>query len=164
MRYPGPTEADAWRALAQTHGFLDASGQVQLGRFVVEIIDGAPWARFITPLRPSPFTEALREKVPPIRFDRTVTGELRLPGRWWAHVFESLSQQKTLSEDVRALAARLAHEVDFPATLLPATTDTIVIEADGPQGRRVEFEALPPGTMLPIPLNLGPPEDAAPGT
>jgi hypothetical protein len=160
MRRATPAEIDGWRTLAEAHGFLDPSGRVELGRFVVETIDGRLWARAITPVRASPWTDALKEKAPPIRFDRTLDGELRLPGRWWAHLFEGISQRETLPEGVRVLAARIAHEASLPTTLLPSSTDTIIIMADGPQGRRIEFEALPPGIMLPIPLEFGAAEDA----
>jgi hypothetical protein len=162
MRHATPAEIQTWRALADAHGFLDPSGRVELGRVGVERIDGQLWARVITPLRANPYTDDLKEKVPPIRFDRRLDGRLRIPGRWWVDLFERISQQEVFEAGVRALAARIAHEASLPTTLLPATTDTIVITADGPQGRRIEFEALPPGTMLPIPLVIDAAEDTPP--
>jgi hypothetical protein len=148
MRHATPAEVQAWRALAEAHGVRDG----ELGRGVVELIDGEPWFRLITPLRADPYTDDLKQKVPPICFDRTLDGVLRLPGRQWAHVYEEISRREGVADEVRALAARLAREVALPATRLPPPVDTVLVVADGPQGRRIEYEALPPGTRLPIPL------------
>lgn len=152
MRRVSPDETAAWLELARAHGFVDAEGHVQLGRHVVEDL-GDVWAlRLVTPLPAEPVTDDLQPKAPPIRFDRTPLGQVIIPGRWWATLFERVSADPTVTPEVRQEALRLAREGRFADTLLPPDTDTVVLPLPDREGRPVPWEALLPGTRLVLPL------------
>jgi hypothetical protein len=152
MRKVTRREADAWTALAEQYGFTDAEGDVALGRFDMEATAGGLLIHKITPIPAGLYSEALERKTPPIRFDRTPAGEIILPGRWWQLWFERVQELEELPAAMRRDAGVAATGVVFPDILLPADTDTIVIDAPDWDGRLVAHEALPPGGQIRLTL------------
>jgi hypothetical protein len=69
MRAATQEEAERWTALAEAHGFTNETGDVALGRFIVESVDESGLTlRFITPLVAGLYTEELEKKTPPVMF------------------------------------------------------------------------------------------------
>jgi len=146
MRRITQEEADEWMSLAREYGFVSEEG-FALGRFIVEEMAGEEvYLQFITPLAAGPYTEQLESKTPPIQFDRTPAGEIIIPGRWWAHMFELQSEAAHVPEDLRRKSANLSRRIHVSDVLLPPTTDTIQISIPDEEGKMVPTEALPPGT------------------
>jgi hypothetical protein len=152
MRRVTREEAEAWTALARQYGFINADGDIALGRYVLERDDnGQTWVRFITPVVASFHTERdARPKTPPILFERTDAGEIILPGRWWQRAFESVAADETVPADVRRIATVAARSVLVSDCLVPATVETISFLAPNDVGELVVHEALPPGTRVPL--------------
>lgn len=149
MRDVTPAEAERWTTLAAEHGFTDEAGDIAPGRFkVVGLDEQLVTLQVITPIVAGSYTETLEKKEPPIRFDRTAAGEIILPGRWWAHMFESLSDSADLSQDERTGAARLARFGRFTDVLLPPESETIGFVVPDENGNHVVHEAIPPETLL----------------
>ena len=148
MRRVTQEEADEWMSLAHGYGFAGEKG-FALGRFIVEEMEeGEIYLQFITPVPAGLYTEQLEPKPPPIQFDRTAAGEIILPGRWWVHMFELLSEDAEAPEDVRRTAATASRRVSFSDAFLPPTTETILISAPNKEGEMVPTEALPPRTRV----------------
>jgi hypothetical protein len=155
MRKITREEGERWQALAREHGFVNASGDFLLGRFVTETdAHGSLVIRVITPIPASLYTEDLERKTPPIMFDRTPSGEILLPGRLWQSMFECLSEDPAAPSEVRAAATRLAHSIDASDAHLPAATDTISILAPDADGKPVSTEALPPEGIIRLDLDI----------
>jgi hypothetical protein len=157
MRKITKAEADRWTDLAAQHGFINEDGDVAIGRFVIE--DAAGWSggmtlRIITPIVASDYTEDLIKKTPPIKFDRNEAGEIILPGRWWAHMFERVGESPELSDEAALAASRLAREASFHDITLPADFDTISFSAPDSDGRLVEHEALAPEGRIHLQFGL----------
>jgi hypothetical protein len=153
MRKLTQIEYRQWMELARRHGYISDEGDVALGRFATEPqADGALALRFITPLLAGERTTDLQRKSPPIMFDRTATGEIILPGRWWQHILELLAEGETIPDDIRGDAARAAHYVHADDVHLPADTDTIEMDAPDEDGNVVTHEALPPGGLITLRL------------
>jgi len=151
MRQVTPDEVETWTALARQYGFVNAGGQIELGRYVVEQTEtGQRYMKFITPLPAGLEEEDLRAKAPPILFDRTPPGEIILSGRWWQLVFERLSEPAHVRGEMRQKAALAARTTQFEDLLLPADTDTITFLAPDRTGNLIVHEALPPGTTIGI--------------
>jgi hypothetical protein len=156
MREVTQAEAASWTALAEEHGFTDESGDLEPGRFAVESFEGDTLTlRTITPIVAGLYTEDLRRKTPPIMFDRTAGGEIVLPGRWWAHMLERLSDGLEDAGDLRAAAGarQLAREASFLDVALPADTDTIAFLAPV-DDELVVHEALPPNGVIRVRIRL----------
>lgn len=151
MRRVTREEAESWTSLARQYGFINADGDIALGRFVLEHDEGQTWVRFITPVVASLHTERdARPKTPPILFERTEAGEIILPGRWWQRMFESLAGDETVPADVRRTAVGAARTVFVSDCLVPAAVETITFLAPTDTGELVVHEALPPGTRVPL--------------
>jgi hypothetical protein len=152
MRAVTADETRRWTELAEEHGFSDEDGSIALGRFVMTDRRSDRFEiKIVTPLLARRYTEDLREKSPPIMFDRTPDGEIIIPGRWWQELFERLSEDAVIPDENAALAFRAAHgAVTAGDTLLPAETDTIAFELPDEDGERVTYEALPPGGRIHI--------------
>ena len=102
MRKPTGEEADKWLSIAREHGFVGEGGSFKLGRFIVEGSeeDAIIYVQFVTPVPAGIYTEGTVEpKAPPVVFERTSAGEIILPGRWWASMFETLSGQPEVPPD-----------------------------------------------------------------
>jgi hypothetical protein len=154
MRRIQKSEAAAWTALAQSYGFADAAG-IALGRFVMESTEepGTLCMRFITPVPAGLHSDqTLRKKTPPILFDRDPAGCIILPGRWWAHMFEKLSEDAHVPPDVRQMAQIAARTVVVEDLVLPVDFETIEFLAPDEDGTLVLHEALPPETRIPLVL------------
>ena len=153
MRQVTREEAEAWTEMARQYGFVNADGQIALGRYVVEIAEtGQLSVEFVTPCPAGLHDEDLHPKIPPILFDRTPAGEIILPGRWWQLTFQRLSEDESAPAEVRKNAALLARGADFGNALLPPDTDTISFLAPNWEGNLVRHEALPPGTRVDLSL------------
>jgi hypothetical protein len=154
MRRVTAEEAAYWQELAEEHGFTDEDGNIALGRFRVERVDRNTIAlRFITPIVAGLYTDGLEEKQPPIMFDRTANGEIIIPGRWWQHMFEKLSETDD-DEDIRRTAFSAAHgAVRFHDSHIPSDVETIRFLAPNASGQLVLHEALPPGGTIHMELN-----------
>jgi len=151
MRRVTREEAEGWTSLARQHGFINADGNIALGRYVLEQDDGQTWVRFITPVVASLYTERdARPKTPPILFERTDTGEIILPGRWWQQMFELVAGDETIPAEVRRIATVAARSVVVSDCLVPAAVETISFLAPNDAGELVVHEALPPGTRVPL--------------
>jgi len=151
MRRVTREEAEAWTSLARQYGFMNASGDIALGRYVLEPEAGQTWVRFITPVVAGLYTERdARPKTPPILFERTEAGEIILPGRWWQRMFEALGGDESVPEDVRRSAAAAASTVLVSDCVLPEDFETISFLAPNDAGEMVVHEALPPGTRIPL--------------
>ncbi len=160
MRQVTQEEADEWMSLARQYGFATEEGSFALGRFIVEETSGAEIClQFITPVPAGLYTEQLQPKTPPIQFDRTPAGEIILPGRWWQHMFECLSEDVEVPEDVRRKAKAMARHSFTGDALLPPTTETILISAPDDKGEMVPTEALPPRTRARIRIQPSSEED-----
>jgi hypothetical protein len=155
MRPVTAQEAERWLSLAEEHGFTDDDGDIAIGRFRVARADASMITiRFITPIVAGLYTDDLHEKQPPVMFDRTASGEIIIPGRWWQHLFEQLSDDKQENDNVRAQAFRAAHGcINVGDGYLPADTDTIEFRVPDEDGRLVVHEALPPGGTISLQLN-----------
>ena len=150
MRQVTQEEADEWMSLAREYGFTTEDG-FALGRFIVEEMAGQEiYLQFITPLAAGLHTEQLESKTPPIQFDRTPAGEIIIPGRWWAHMFELVSEAANVPEDLRRKSAILSRRTHVSDVLLPQTTETILISTPDDEGKMVPTEALPPRTRARI--------------
>ena len=148
MRKVTRQEADEWLALAKHHGFTNDTGGFALGRFITEPTDeeGTIRVRFITPAPAGLYTESgLHRKTPPILFDRTPSGDIIIPGRWWASMLEALAGHSDVPKDVGATASIASRHIVISDAYLPAETDTISISAPGVDGEPVSTEALIPG-------------------
>lgn len=151
MRRVTREEAEAWTSLARQYGFVNADGDIALGRYVLEQEAGQTWVHFITPVVAGLYTERdARPQTPPILFERTDAGEIILPGRWWQRMFESLGGDENVPEDVRRGAAVAARTVLVSDYLVPAVVETISFLAPNDAGEMVVHEALPPGTRIPL--------------
>lgn len=149
MRKPTGEEADKWVSIAREHGFVGEGGSFKLGRFIVEGSeeDAIIYVQFVTPVPAGIYTEGTVEpKAPPVVFERTSAGEIILPGRWWASMFETLSGQPEVPPDQRQTALFASRHVQAGDVHLPAETDTIEILAPNHKGDIVPHEALKPGT------------------
>ncbi len=149
MRKPTKEEAAAWLSMAREHGFVGREGTFQLGRFVVEGSEeeAVIYVQFVTPVPAGIGTEGtLEPKAPPVLFERTSAGEIILPGRWWASMFETLSSQPEVPPDQRQTALFASRHVQAGDAYLPPETDTIEILAPDHKGYMVQHEALKPGT------------------
>jgi hypothetical protein len=156
MREVTQAEAERWTALAQEHGFANEDGDVLPGRFVVEDMEGDTMTlRLITPIIADHYTENLEEKMPPIMFDRNAAGEIILPGRWWADMFERVSDRVELTDHEATTAISLERNAKYADIRLPADTDTIAFTAAGPDGNPVTYEALPPEGRIQVGLERG---------
>ena len=154
MRKITRAEYERWIAMAREHGFVNEEGQVALGRFTLEASDeGHLTLRFLTPVPAGLYSEELQKKTPPIMFDRTETGEIILPGRWWQLMFEKLSKESSVPPDVRRTAAIAARVVVVSNAFLPANTDTIEMSAPDEDGNIVLHEALAPDTIAYLKLS-----------
>jgi len=152
MRKISQEEAKRWTELARNHGFVNDEGAIALGRFIVEGSSdetGYMIIEFITPCPAGLFGENLQPKTPPIMFDRTATGELIFPGRWWQHMFEELSKHAATPPERQTARIASRHVICSDAHL-PADTDTISFLAPDEQGNLIVHEALPPGTRVPM--------------
>jgi hypothetical protein len=152
MRRITTREANEWIALAKQHGFADQDGSsFQLGRFLVELADdGAVYVTIMTPLPAGLRGPDLTLKTPPIMFDRTESGEIIIPGVWWASMLEALSVKPEVSEKDRETARIVSRHVCMSDCLLPGNTDTIEINAPNEAGELTVTEALKPGTKIRI--------------
>lgn len=151
MRKVTEREAQQWLALAQEYGFVDADGNIALGRYVIEQAPGGLVIRFITPVPAGLYSDKdLVPKTPPIMFDRDGNGHIVLPGRWWQLMFERLSEHESAPPDVRRMAAVAARTVVAKDCLLPPEFETIEFMAPNDSGELVAHEALPPDTRIPI--------------
>jgi hypothetical protein len=148
MRNVTQEEAERWIALAEEHGFTNEAGDIALGRFNVESVDGhSITLRVLTPIVAGEYTEGLDRKEPPIMFDRTPSGEIIIPGRWWQHLFEKVADEADLDEETSTAAAALARTSAFGDALLP-DVETISFVVPDESGNPVVHEALPPeGTI-----------------
>ncbi len=82
MRNVTPREAEGWKARARACGCVNEADEVVLDRFRVEpAAEGRLKVTLITPVVAGLYRDDLRAKTPPILFDRTPAGEIRLPGR-----------------------------------------------------------------------------------
>ncbi len=149
MRKPSEEENNAWLAHARELDFLNEQENFTLSRFIVEKFEeDLIYVKFITPTPAEEHTGIqLHLKTPPILFDRTPSGEIIIPGRWWASTFERLANHPDAPPEVRQSALNLSRDLDFSDCLLPADTDTIEIQALDHSGNRVPYEALKPGTI-----------------
>ncbi len=145
MRKVTREEAAESAALAREHGFLSENGDIAVGRFKLVSGEGI---EFITPVAAPLYSPDLQRKQPPILFDRTPSGEIILPGRWWAHMFERGNELEGISSDDRRAAALMARHGEFSDILLPAERDTIEFALPDESGQPVVYEALPPGTLV----------------
>ena len=159
MRKVTQEEADNWRSLAEKHGFIDKSGGISIGRFVIEsFVNKRIVLKLITPLIAPLYTHHGNNlKSPPILFDRTPDGQIIIPGRWWAGMFDSLSEHPDVAGSVRDKALLASRVIKVPDALLPSNTDTISFLAPDDNGKSIPFEALPPGGKIVI--NLAEKED-----
>jgi hypothetical protein len=149
MRQVTHEEAERWTAKAREYGFVNAEGNIALGRFVLERDEtGQLYVEFVTPCPAGFYDEELRPKTPPILFDRTPTGGIILPGRWWQLTFERLSEDEAVPAEVRKGTALMSRGVEFGDAILPPDTDTISFLAPDWEGELVQHEALPPGTRV----------------
>ncbi len=149
MRKPTTEEAATWLSMAREHGFVGEEGTFKLGRFLVEGSeeDAIIYVQFVTPVPAARYAEGtLQPKAPPVVFERTSAGEIILPGRWWASMFETLSGQPEAPPDQRQTALFASRHVRAGDVYLPAETDTIEILAPDHKGDMVPHEALKPGT------------------
>jgi hypothetical protein len=154
MRPVTAEEAARWQQLAEEYGCTDEDGNIAMGRFRVKRVDGNTIAlQFITPIVAGLHTDELEEKQPPIMFDRTANGEIIIPGRWWQHMFEKLSETD-YDEDIRRTAFSVAHgAVRFHDSHVPSDVETIAFLAPNANGQLVLHEALPPGGTIHMKLN-----------
>jgi hypothetical protein len=159
MRKATQEETNNWMSLAKEHGFIDESGGISIGRFVIEsFINKRIVLKLITPLIAPLYTHHGNNlKSPPILFDRTPDGLIIIPGRWWAGMFDSLSEHPVVAGSVRDKAIPASRVIKIPDALLPPDTDTISFLAPDDNGKPIPFEALPPGGK--IVLNLPEKED-----
>src|SRR5262245_48988812 len=148
MRKITRQEAEQWTDLARRRGFINDKGSIALGRFTIEPGSRPMQVRLLTPMVAGEYTDDLQRKQPPVLFDRTATGEIVLPGRWWKHMFEKMADAEDRPADIRHPAVKAARFVLVDDLDLPADTDTIEMEAPDEDGRVVTFEALPPGTVF----------------
>ncbi len=154
MRKPTKEEVDAWLSMAREHGVAGGERSFKLGRFVVEAAEeGTIHVKFVTPVPAGVYTErTLEPKAAPVLFERTSAGEIILPGRWWASMFEALSDSPEVPADQRQTALHASRHVQIDDVYLPADTDTIEIMAPDHKGEMVPNEALKPGTRCTIRL------------
>ncbi len=159
MRRVTQEEANEWMSVARTYGFATEDG-FALGRFILEEMGVEEVClQFVTPLAAGSYTEQLESKTPPIQFDRTPAGEIIIPGRWWAHMFELVSEAADVPEDLRRKSAVLSRRIHVGDVLLPPTTETIRISVPDEEGEMVPTEALPPGTRARIRIQPSSEED-----
>ncbi len=159
MRQVTREEANECMSLARTYGFATEDG-FALGRFILEEMGVEEVClQFVTPLAAGSYTEQLESKTPPIQFDRTPAGEIIIPGRWWAHMFELVSEAADVPEDLRRKSAVLSRRIHVGDVLLPPTTETIRISVPDEEGKMVPTEALPPRTRARIRIQPSSEED-----
>ncbi len=155
MRRMTEREAETWLALAREHGFGSSEGRFALGRFIVEGRDADGLVlSVITPIPAGLHTQHVAAKTPPIMFDRTLAGEIIVPGSWWRLMFEQVTWDESAPAAMRQMAATIAATIVCHDALLPADTDTIEISAPNSEGKIVPHEALPPGTQIRIRLQV----------
>jgi hypothetical protein len=156
MRQITEQEAREWIELAEAYGFYDKDRGLALGRFIVNDADNKSMElRFITPVIASEFSDTLEKKTPPIMFDRTDSGEIILPGRWWQRMFEKVASGDH-DQKMRGLAHRAARGGLIVAdTYVPREVETIQILSANDNGEMVPFEALPPGGTIRLAISRG---------
>jgi hypothetical protein len=160
MRDVTQEEGERWTALAEQHGFTDEAGGIALGRFTVESIDEqSVLLRVITPIVAGGYTDGLEKKEPPILFDRTPNGQIIIPGRWWQHLFEKVSDDADLDEESSKAAAAFARTSAFGDALLPLDFETISFLVPDGSGNPVVHEALPPEGTIRVELHAKNEED-----
>ena len=114
MRPVTPEEVARWTDLAREHGYADEDGNITaMGRFAVRGVREDPepilMMETVTPIIAPAYTDELEEKEPPILFDRTDAGEIIIPGRWIASVFEAVRDDASDPKEI-ATADALASE------------------------------------------------------
>ncbi len=156
MRKPSEEENNAWLAHARELDFLNEQGNFTLGRFIIEKFEGdLVYVKFITPMPAEEHTGTqLHLKTPPILFDRTPSGEIIIPGRWWASLFEKVAGHPDAPAELVQAALYGSRYFGFSDCLLPVDTDTIEIQALDHSGNRVPYEALKPGTICVVRLTV----------
>ena len=156
MRKVTQKEAEEWTTLAAEHGFVNDEGGIALGRFTIdeeESVDKRIVIRIVTPIIAPLYThQGNKLKSPPILFDRTTDGQIIIPGRWWADMFDRMSGDSKISEPIAEKAFLVSRKSEVPDMFLPPSTDTISFRAPDENGQVITFEALPPGGK--IVLNL----------
>lgn len=144
--------ADRMVDVMRAHGCMDHTGEnVIIGRCV--LLRHTEYGFALLPVTPCPADEYdsnLRRKPSPVLFARTARGEIVVPGRWLVAKLEALAGNPSASDEVRALANRIAQRsrLQLSAILLPSDVATFALttrECDG--GTRV-VEALPGGCVL----------------
>jgi hypothetical protein len=164
MRAVRQHEIENWDVLAKRHGFGAAEGRFTLGRFIVEHRDNSGF--LLCAITPIPARlNASGTPAGPVMFDRTLGGEIVVPGRWWHVMFEEVSTDRTAPAAMRHMAARIAATTACHDVLLPADSDTVEIAIQDSRGHLMTYEAVPPGTRMiakiePLPITsplAGPP-------
>jgi hypothetical protein len=153
MRAITQEDAERWTSLANEHGYVTDDGNILIGRYTIEegLRSDSMSIRVIIPIIAGPYTDLLERKTPPIMFDRTDDGRIVLPGRWWQRLFEKVSEDESVDDDLAAYAAAASRQLVFEDVYLPADFETIsflaaLVDSDGDEP--VQHEAIPPDTIL----------------
>jgi hypothetical protein len=87
-------------------------------------------------------------------FDRTPSSEIIVPGRWWLHMCERLSDTPGVDSETAQTTLALAQALRVEDAILPSDFETVEVLLVNEFDQPVKHEALPPGTRMRLDVRL----------
>jgi hypothetical protein len=148
--------ADQTMQVLKSHGHMDAAGNVRLGRCVLLTHHESSFSLLCASSCPADEYDAdLRRKSSPVRFERTVRGEIKLPARWLLTKFEELGENPAASLALQTLALQLSRRAECQDFMvLPHEVETVALTVANADGTETVIEALPGGSVLELNIEV----------